>query len=192
MTNGITLNTNYNLMKYLGYEGWIDAIQHSFQWKLVGAVWLQLITLGLLLIGVQWYGMEQTHILLESWLFKPMSSLWVLIGAITADWLSGCYRGYKTKEGFVTRKATQIGGKVFFNVLFFAILFNVTEHMIKPIVPEAVDLNKILIAIVLMLASTHMLSLGKNLAIVGLMPKPFIHWFSTKIDKYKEKINDIV
>jgi hypothetical protein len=191
-TSHLQLNTNYNFMKYLGFDGWKEAIFKSFQWKLVSAIWLQLVLCGFILIAVQYYGMEKTHVLLETWLFKPMSSLWVLMGAITADWLSGSYRGYKTKEGFITRKATQIGGKVFFNVLFFGILFNVTEHMIKPIVPDAVDLNKILIAIILMLASTHMLSLGKNLAIVGLMPKPFIHWFSTKIDKYKEKLNDIV
>lgn len=179
-------------MKYFGFEGWLDAIQYSFQWKLLVAIRRQLFMLLLLLIMLQYIGIQETQTLLEVWIFKPMSSLWILCGTITADWLSGAFKGFKSKEGFVTKKATQIGGKIFFNVLFFAILFNVAEHMIKPIVPDSVNMNIILIAIVLVLAVTHLLSFAKNLAMVGYMPRPFVKWFESRIDKYKDTVSEIV
>lgn len=179
-------------MKYFGYTGVKDALVHSFQWKLVSAIKGQLFILLVLLAALQYVGIAETQTLLETWVFKPMSSLWILCGAITADWLSGAYKGFKGKEGFVTKRATQIGGKIFFNVLFFAILFNVAEHMIKPIVPNSVNMNIILISIVLVLAVTHLLSFAKNLAIVGLMPKSYVRFLESKVDKYKDEINKIV
>lgn len=179
-------------MKYFGFTSWIDALEHSFQWKLAMSIKKQLFILLLLFIVLQHVGLEETQTLLEKWIFKPISSLWILCSAITADWVSGAFKGFKGKEGFITKKATQIGGKIFFNVLFFAILFNTAEHMIKPLVPNSVDINIILIAIVLVLAVTHLLSFAKNLAIVGYMPKPFVKWFQSRIDKYKDSINNIV
>lgn len=192
MTGITQLNTNYNFMKYFGYTGFRDALVHSFQWKLVSAIKEQLFILLAMLVALQYVGIAEAQTMLEMWVFKPISSLWILCGAITADWLSGAYRGFKGKEGFITKKATQIGGKIFFNVLFFAILFNVAEHMIKPIVPDSVNMNIILIAIVLVLATTHLLSFAKNLAMVGLMPKAYVKWLSQRVDKYKDEINKIV
>jgi hypothetical protein len=177
-------------MKYFGFEGVIEALQHSFQWRLVVAIKRQLFMLLLLLVMLQYIGIQETQTLLEIWVFKPMSSLWILCGTITADWLSGAFKGFKSKEGFVTKKATQIGGKIFFNVLFFAILFNVSEHMIKPIVPNSVNINIILISIVLILAVTHLLSFAKNLAMVGYMPRAYVRWLSDKVDKYKDTLQE--
>lgn len=191
-TLNLEINTNYNFMKYFGYTGFKDALLHSFQWKLVSAIKGQLFILLTLISAVQYVGLQETQNLLEIWIFKPMSSLWILCGSIAADWLAGAYKGFKGKEGFVTKKATQIGGKIFFNVLFFAILFNVAEHMIKPIVPDSVNMNIILISIVLVLAITHLLSFAKNLATVGLMPRSYVLWLAKKVDKYKDKVDQIV
>ena len=192
MTIAYTQKHNYNIMKYFGYLGIKDALQHSFQWRLITAIWGQLLMLLTILIGIGYIGVKETNLLIETWVFRPSSFLWILSITITADWLSGALRGFKSREGFVTRKATQIGAKIFFNWIFFAILFNVSQHMIKPLVPEAVNLNIILISVVLVLAFTHLVSLAKNLSAIGLMPKVFVEWFEKKVDKYKDNIDKIV
>jgi hypothetical protein len=113
-----------------------------------------------------------------NWIYSPYESYFSLIGLIICDHLSGMYLAYKTNR-FETRKAVRIFWTLCSHtgLLLFAsniakgeeTLFWLDETVFVP------------------LCLVNLLSLVKNLALLGYIKHEFAGWFYKKIDVYKNE-----
>jgi hypothetical protein len=114
--------------------------------------------------------------LIDDWIFSPSASYFALIGLICADHITGVTLAIK-HDKFETRKALRIFWTVLSHtgLLVFAtnlakgsdILFWLNEGVFVPLVV------------------VNLLSLVKNLSLLGYVKKDFASFFYRKVDAYK-------
>ena len=187
-------NENYNFMKYFGFDSIKEVINSSFGFTLLKTLYKETFILFLLSIYVFWFGMDALLHNINSYLFSPAQALLVTFGIIIADTIAGAYRGFKSAEGFSTKKATRLFPKLFATGLFLGGYFYIHKFMITPLnitwVTEILDKGKTVMA--LALGGIHFISAMKNATQAGLLPESFTTWFESKIDKYKDKVDEVI
>lgn len=114
----------------------------------------------------------------EDWIFSPAASLLALLGLIAADHLIGLVVAWKRGQ-FDTRKALSI----FWKLLSHVGLLMFANNLAKGSVFLGWLNEGIFVPIVLV----NMLSLIKNLSLLGYIKKDFAQWINKKVDTYKNE-----
>lgn len=116
----------------------------------------------------------------SDWIYSPAVSFYALLALIAADHFSGMYRAYINNR-FETRKAC----RVFWTLLTHVFLLGFASNLAK----GSSALYWIDEGIFVPLVLVNLLSLVKNLSLLGLVKKDFANFLYRKIDTYK---NDLV
>jgi hypothetical protein len=201
MTNGIQLNTNY-MLSFFDYKNVSDWMKSSFGIKLLRTLYLETILAMVLGITIFYLGMDMFLHNIAKYVFAPPLVFLLPLIVIGFDTLAGAYRGFKTTEGFQTKRAVRLLPKLVTNALFLYLFSLILKHMVLELDHEllinfnislfAKITNIIKIIVALALTGIHGISCMKNLSQIGLMPKSFVKWFEAKVDKYKDKVDKIV
>lgn len=115
-----------------------------------------------------------------NWIYSPAETYYSLIGIIVCDHFTGMYLAYKHNR-FETRKAVRI----FWTLCSHTGLLLFVNNIAKG--EEALFWLDETVFVPLCLV--NLLSLVKNLALLGYIKKDFANWFYKKIDVYK---NDFI
>ena len=114
----------------------------------------------------------------EEWIISPAATYWALLALIALDHLSGVYLAYKTHR-FETRKAL----RVFWTLISHTALLLLSNQLSKG--SDALFwLNE---AIFVPLVLVNLLSLIKNLSLLGYIKRGFAEFFYKRIDRYKNE-----
>jgi hypothetical protein len=116
----------------------------------------------------------------SDWIYTPAVSFYALLGLITADHFSGMYRAW-VNDRFETRKAC----RVFWTLLTHVFLLSFASNLAK----GSSALYWLDEGIFVPLVLVNILSLVKNLSLLGLVKKEFANFLYRKVDSYK---NDLV
>lgn len=138
--------------------------------NLKAKVWITAVFGGLTLGAISGFIMN--------WIYDPAISYVALIGLILADHVTGMYLAYINNR-FETRKATRIFWTLTAHTGLLMFAFNIAKG--------ASALFWLDEAIFIPLCLVNMLSLVKNLSLLGLIKKEFSRWFYKKIDVYKNQ-----
>lgn len=138
--------------------------------KLKAKVWVTAVFGGLTIGAISGFVMN--------WIYDPAISYAALIGLIIADHVTGMYLAYINNR-FETRKATRIFWTLTAHTALLMFAFNIAKG--------ASVLFWLDEAIFIPLCLVNMLSLIKNLSLLGLIKKEFSRWFYKKIDVYKNQ-----
>ena len=114
----------------------------------------------------------------EDWIFSPAASLFALLALIAADHIAGLVVAWK-RGAFDTRKAASI----FWKLLSHVGLLMFANNLAKGSVFLGWLNEGIFVPIVLV----NMLSLIKNLSLLGYIKKDFAQWINKKVDTYKNE-----
>jgi len=114
----------------------------------------------------------------NDWIFDPSISYFTLVGLIAADHLSGSYLAFKYNR-FDTRVALRI---------FWTLLSHTALLMFATNLSKGADvlfwLNE---AVFVPIVIVNLMSLVKNLALLGWIKKGFARMITDKIDNYKNE-----
>ena len=114
----------------------------------------------------------------EDWIFSPAASLFALLALIAADHTTGLVVAWR-RGSFDTRKALSIFWKLLSHIGLLMFANNLSKGSIF-----IAWLNEgIFVPIVLV----NMLSLIKNLSLLGYIKKDFAQWINKKVDTYKNE-----
>jgi hypothetical protein len=111
-----------------------------------------------------------------NWVYDTAEAYYALIGLIFADHLSGMYLAYKNNK-FETRKATRI----FWTLCSHTALLIFGCNLAK----GSIAISWLDESIFVPLCLVNLISLVKNLSLLGFIKKDFANWFYNKIDVYK-------
>lgn len=150
----------------------IDIVESILSLKLKTSVWLVTV-LGTFTIG-------SVGSFITEWVFTPSESFLALIGVIVMDHLSGMYRAYKN-HSFETKKALRI----FWTLLSHTALLSFSYNMAK----GSDMFENMSQGIFLSLCSVNLLSLIKNMSLLGWIPKGLADWLYKRIDVYKNEMD---
>ena len=114
----------------------------------------------------------------EDWIFSPAASLFALLALIAADHIAGLVVAWK-RDAVDTRKALSI----FWKLLSHIGLLMFANNLAKGSVFLGWMNEGIFVPIVLV----NMLSLIKNLSLLGYIKRDFAKWIDKKIDTYKNE-----
>ncbi len=114
----------------------------------------------------------------SNWIYDSAEAYYALIGVIFVDHLSGMYLAYKNNR-FETRKATRI----FWTVCSHTALLIFGCNLAK----GSVALFWLDETIFVPICLVNLISLVKNLSLLGFIKKEFATWFYRKIDVYKNE-----
>jgi phage-related holin len=114
----------------------------------------------------------------EDWIFSPAASLFALLALIAADHVTGLVVAWK-RDAVDTRKALSI----FWKLLSHVGLLMFANNLAKGSVFLGWLNEGIFVPIVLV----NMLSLIKNLSLLGYIKKDFAQWINKKVDTYKNE-----
>ncbi len=114
----------------------------------------------------------------EDWIFSPAASLFALLALIAADHTTGLVVAWR-RGSFDTRKALSI----FWKLLSHIGLLMFANNLSKGSVFIAWLNEGIFVPIVLV----NMLSLIKNLSLLGYIKRDFAQWINKKVDTYKNE-----
>jgi hypothetical protein len=114
----------------------------------------------------------------EDFIFSPAASLFALLALIAADHIAGLVVAWR-RGSFDTRKAVSI----FWKLLSHIGLLMFANNLAKGSIFIAWLNEGIFVPIVLV----NMLSLIKNLSLLGYIKKDFAHWINKKVDTYKNE-----
>lgn len=117
---------------------------------------------------------------ISNWIYSPAETYFSLIGIILCDHLTGMYLAYRNNK-FETRKAVRI----FWTLCSHTGLLIFANNIAKG-EPALFWLDE---TIFVPLCLVNLLSLVKNLALLGFIKRDFANWFYKKIDVYK---NDFI
>ena len=117
---------------------------------------------------------------IHNWIYDSAEAYYALIALIFADHLSGMYLAFKNNR-FETRKAT----RVFWTLCSHTALLIFGCNLAK----GSVALFWLDESIFVPLCLVNLISLVKNLSLLGFIKKEFAHWFYKKVDVYK---NDFI
>lgn len=115
-----------------------------------------------------------------NWIYSPAETYYSLIGIIVCDHFTGMYLAYKNNR-FETRKAVRIFWTLCSHTGLLLFVNNIAKGE-----PTLFWLDE---TVFVPLCLVNLLSLVKNLALLGFIKKEFANWFYKKIDVYK---NDFV
>lgn len=114
----------------------------------------------------------------EDWIFSPAASLFALLALIAADHITGLVVAWK-RDAVDTRKAMSI----FWKLLSHVGLLMFANNLAKGSVFLGWLNEGIFVPIVLV----NMLSLIKNLSLLGYIKRDFATWINKKVDTYKNE-----
>ena len=114
----------------------------------------------------------------EEWIISPASTYYSLLLLIALDHVSGVYLAYKN-DRFETRKALRI----FWTLISHTALLLLSNQLSKGS-SALFWLNE---AIFVPLVLVNLISLIKNLSLLGFIKKGFADFFYKKVDKYKNE-----
>lgn len=114
----------------------------------------------------------------EDWIFSPAASLFALLALIVADHIAALVVAWK-RDAVDTRKAIS----VFWKLLSHVGLLMFANNLAKGSVFLGWMNEGIFVPIVLV----NMLSLIKNLSLLGYIKRDFAKWIDKKIDTYKNE-----
>ena len=118
----------------------------------------------------------------NDWIFDPSISYFTLVGLIAADHLSGSYLAFKYNR-FDTRVALRI---------FWTLLSHTALLMFATNLSKGADvlfwLNE---AVFVPIVIVNLMSLVKNLALLGWIKKGFARMITDKIDNYKNEYLEV-
>jgi len=114
----------------------------------------------------------------EDWIFSPAASLFALLALIVADHIASLVVAWK-RDAVDTRKAIS----VFWKLLSHVGLLMFANNLAKGSVFLGWMNEGIFVPIVLV----NMLSLIKNLSLLGYIKRDFAKWIDKKIDTYKNE-----
>lgn len=118
----------------------------------------------------------------NDWIFDPSISYFTLVGLIAADHLSGSYLAFKHNR-FDTRVALRI---------FWTLLSHTALLMFSTNLSKGADvlfwLNE---AVFVPIVIVNLMSLVKNLALLGWIKKGFARMITDKIDNYKNEFIEV-
>lgn len=120
---------------------------------------------------------------IDNWIFDPAVSYFALIGLIAADHVTGVYLAFK-RGVFETRKAARI----FWTLISHTSLLMFATQLSK----GSTSLFWLNEGIFVPLVLINLISLVKNLALLGFIKKGFATFLHKKIDTYKNEIIDTV
>ena len=113
-----------------------------------------------------------------NWVYDSAEAYYALIALIFTDHLSGMYLAYKNNR-FETRKAARI----FWTVCSHTALLVFGCNLAK----GSVALFWLDETIFVPLCLVNLISLVKNLSLLGFVKKDFANWFYNKVDVYKNE-----
>jgi len=114
----------------------------------------------------------------EDWIFSPAASLFALLALIAADHITGLVVAWR-RDAVDTRKALSI----FWKLLSHVGLLMFANNLAKGSVFLGWLNEGIFVPIVLV----NMLSLIKNLSLLGYIKRDFAQWINKKVDTYKNE-----
>jgi phage-related holin len=114
----------------------------------------------------------------EDWIFSPAASLFALLALIAADHIVGLVVAWK-RGSFDTRKALSIFWKLLSHIGLLMFANNLAKgSMFLGWLNEGIFVPVVLV---------NMLSLIKNLSLLGYIKKDFAQWINKKVDTYKNE-----
>lgn len=114
----------------------------------------------------------------EDWIFSPAASLFALLSLIAADHIVGLVVAWK-RDAVDTRKALSIFWKLLSHVGLLMFANNLAKgSMFLGWLNEGIFVPIVLV---------NMLSLIKNLSLLGYIKKDFAQWINKKVDTYKNE-----
>ena len=114
----------------------------------------------------------------EDWIFSPAASLFALLALIAADHIVGLVVAWR-RGSFDTRKALSIFWKLLSHVGLLMFANNLAKgSMFLGWLNEGIFVPIVLV---------NMLSLIKNLSLLGYIKKDFAQWINKKVDTYKNE-----
>lgn len=117
---------------------------------------------------------------INDWVCTPAESFIALIAIILCDAISGMYRAYKA-NAFETKKAV----RVFWTLLSHSALLMMSFNLAK-----SSDLfGYVNDGLFTTLCTVNLLSLVKNLSLLGLVPPTLAKWLYNRIDVYKNEMD---
>lgn len=117
----------------------------------------------------------------SNWIYDSPEAYYALIGLIFADHFSGMYLAFKY-DRFETRKATRI----FWTLCSHTALLIFGCNLAK----GSVALFWLDESIFVPLCLVNLISLVKNLSLLGWIKKDFANWFYRKVDVYKNEFTE--
>jgi hypothetical protein len=117
---------------------------------------------------------------ISDWIYSPAETYFSLIGIILCDHFTGMYLAYSNNR-FETRKAVRIFWTLCSHTGLLIFVNNISKGE-----PTLFWLNE---AVFVPLCLVNLLSLVKNLSLLGFIKKEFAGWFYKRIDTYK---NDFI
>lgn len=117
----------------------------------------------------------------SNWIYDSPEAYYALIGLIFADHFSGMYLAFK-HDRFETRKATRI----FWTLCSHTALLIFGCNLAK----GSVALFWLDESIFVPLCLVNLISLVKNLSLLGWIKKDFANWFYRKVDVYKNEFTE--
>ncbi len=119
--------------------------------------------------------------MVEDWLFSPAGAFIALMVLIVCDWLTGLVLAIK-RQNFKTHKAWMILWTLIGHI---ALLYFATNLSTGSIALSWLDEG-----VFTVLATVNLLSLVKNLSLLGIIKKKIAEWFYKNVDKHKNIIED--
>lgn len=114
----------------------------------------------------------------EDWIFSPAASLFALLALIAADHIVGLVVAWK-RNSVDTRKALSIFWKLLSHIGLLMFANNLAKgSMFLGWLNEGIFVPIVLV---------NMLSLIKNLSLLGYIKKDFAQWINKKVDTYKNE-----
>jgi phage-related holin len=114
----------------------------------------------------------------EDWIFSPSASLFALLALIAADHITGLVVSWK-KGAFDTSKALSVFWKLLSHIGLLMFANNLSKG--------SVFLGWLNEGIFVPIVLVNMLSLIKNLSMLGYIKKDFAQWINKKVDTYKNE-----
>ena len=115
---------------------------------------------------------------IQDWIFSPPAAFFALLGLIAADHIAGLIVAWK-RDSFDTRRAMSIFWKLLSHIALLIFANNLSKGSVF-----LAWLNE---GIFVPLVLVNMLSLIKNLSLLGYIKKDFAQWINKKVDTYKNE-----
>lgn len=176
-----------NVMSF-GYKNFKDFRTSNFgKWS------FELLFVVVCVLYTIWNGLDHVLASIDQNVFSPATVFILAMVSIFIDWLSGMYRGW-IKGQFSTKKAQRIIPKLLANGLLLSMYFYMHKYFVLPlniqVLTDLLETGKTIIGFAMF--GIHTMSFLSNCAESELIHGKLATWIKEKVDKHKNKVDDLL
>lgn len=130
---------------------------------------------------------------IEEWWYNPVEAILIVEAAITLDWLLGAYGAYFVHKNWSSRLAQRVVPMWMANFLLLSLFYNIVKYQVSSFGETAEVVGYTFCnAAAIYLSGVHAVSALKNAVKAGLTSAKWAKWVTDRVDKHKDKLDNLI